>query len=522
MKIAILTPTIAPLTSIGGLGDILEDLPKFLKLVGNEVFVLTLDHQNKISNQPHEKIMELETKYQGTEFIFDVIKAKHPCTGNEIIAFSNSQINTLDNWDPVKYEIFSDLVVSYLSEIPNIECVSGHDWPCGLAIAKCHEKLNLPTTITIHNEAFKGPVKEYKGNVLSYLELGIYYSDAFNTVSPNHAEEIRNLDFLREQCKIKPFHGIINGIDADTYNPQKLIRRMTYLSGKTLNPKDYGYIEDYGINNAHQVKPKIKESWFCDSKNLKKYINDWNEMDKSKISGTDVEIYGDLKGNLKTPLIGFVGRATYQKGFDLIFETIPEIVEENNAMFVMLSKGEKVIEDKMKEFAESYPNNVMALKGHCPSLVPLIYAGSDWTVVPSLWEPCGLTQMESMSYGTPVIARNVGGLTDTVISLHPDPHKNPNFDIATGVLFNNYDKTGFKWGIEHALYWTFHNLDEACIFISYKHVSCPESPYELNSPLSLITKNCYNHVQKNLSWQNNDSVERYRALFGGAIYKHYF
>jgi starch synthase len=164
----------------------------------------------------------------------------------------------------------------------------------------------------------------------------------------------------------------------------------------------------------------------------------------------------------------------------------------------------------------------MALTGHCPPLVPILYAGCDWTTVPSLWEPCGLTQMESMAYGTPVIARNTGGLSDSVISLHPNPHENPNFDMATGVLFNDYDKTGFKWGIEHGIYWTFYNLDEACIFINYKHVSCPESPYEENSPLSIMMKNCYNHVQKNLSWQNNDSAERYRALFGGAIYKHYF
>ena len=73
MKIAILTPTIAPLTSIGGLGDILEDLPKFLKNLGNEVFVITYDHQDKISKRPHEVIKKIEIKYQGSKFLFDVL-----------------------------------------------------------------------------------------------------------------------------------------------------------------------------------------------------------------------------------------------------------------------------------------------------------------------------------------------------------------------------------------------------------------------------------------------------------------
>lgn len=522
MKIVTLTPTIAPLTSIGGLGDILEDLPKFLKNLGNEVYVITYDHQNKISKRPHEIIKKIEVKYQGSKLFFDVIKAVHPSSNFEIFAFSNPEINQLDSWDPIKYEIFADLVVSFLSDIENIECVSGHDWPCGLAIAKCHEKLNLPTTLTIHNEAFKGPIIEYKGHIFSFLEHGIYFSDAVNTVSPNHAEEIRNLDFLKKLCKEKPFHGIINGIDTDVYSPESIIERMKNLSNGKLNPQDYCYIENYDISNAAVVKPKIKESWFCKCENLKKYINDWNEMDKSNISGSDIEIHGNIKGKLKTPMIGFVGRATYQKGFDLIFETMPEVLEENNANFVLVSKGEKSIEEKIKDFAESYPDKIMALVGHCPPIIPIIYAGCDWTVVPSLWEPCGLTQMESMSYGTPVIARNTGGLSDTVISLHPDPHKNPNFDIATGVLFNDYDKYGFKWGIEHGLYWSFYNLEEACLFINYKHVHCPESPYEENSPLYMLIKNCYHHVQKNLSWQNNDSSERYRALFGGAMYKHYF
>jgi starch synthase len=188
----------------------------------------------------------------------------------------------------------------------------------------------------------------------------------------------------------------------------------------------------------------------------------------------------------------------------------------------MLSKGEKHIEDDMRDIAESYSGNIISIIGHCPPLTSLIYAGSDWTVVPSVWEPCGLTQMESMAYCTPVIAREVGGLKDTIIPLNPDPLNNPNFHEATGVLFKDYDKYGLKWGIEHALNWTFYRLKEACLVIKYRHLNCPESPYDDGGSLTTMMKNCHNHACKNLSWQNNDSADKYKALYGGAIYKHYF
>ena len=524
MKVAILTPTIAPLTSIGGLGDVVQDLSNFLKCRENDVVVITYDHAGKISSFPHENIGFLNLKYQGATFKFDIIKIKHPINHINIVAFSNKNFNELDTWEPLKYDLFADLVVAYLDKYDSVDCVSGHDWPCGLAIAKCHEKLDLPTTMTIHNEAFKGPIKEYKGLVMSFLELGIYFSDAFNTVSPTHAEEIKSIEFINEQSKIKPFHGIINGINFEIFNSANLINRMMLLSNGKLDPRKYAYISDYGADDAHIVKPKIKYAWFCKSKaeSLKKYIEDWNEMDKSAISGTDVEIYGDLNNNAGAPLIGFVGRATYQKGFDIMFEAFPELFEEHDIRLVMLSKGEKHIEDDMRDIAESYSGNIISIIGHCPPLTSLIYAGSDWTVVPSVWEPCGLTQMESMAYCTPVIAREVGGLKDTIIPLNPDPLNNPNFHEATGVLFKDYDKYGLKWGIEHALNWTFYRLKEACLVIKYKHLHCPESPYDESSSLTVIMKNCHNHAYKNLSWQNNDSADKYKALYGGAIYKHYF
>ncbi len=518
VKVAILSPTIAPITSVGGLGDVIQDLSYFFQLNGNEAIVLTCNHYGKFNEIPHTIECSIKIPYHGTDITFNVLDLQHPITKVNIKVFSNEEFNKLDMWESIKYEIFADLVVSYLNKFRDIDCVSGHDWHCGLAIAKCKDKLNLPTTMTIHNEAFKGPIIEYDGNVMSFLELGIHYCDAFNTVSPTHREELMSIDFIRQNSEKKPFYGILNGINFEEFNSSNLIDRMIKLSNYKLDPRNYGYVSNYGYSDGNIEKPKIKYSWVY-QKDILKYIDDWNNIDKRGISATDIEVYGNIEGKIEDPLIGFVGRATYQKGFDIIFPAFSELIEEKkNLNLIMLASGEKEIENRMKDFAESYCDNVMALIGYSQPLTSIIYGSSDWTIVPSVWEPCGLTQMESMAYCTPVVGREIGGLKDSIISLNPDPIKEPNFNEATGVLFKHYDKKGLKWGVEHALRWTFYNIKDVCIYVNYTHIKCGSSPYDLNSPLSIIMKNCYNHAFKNLSWQNNGSILKYKGLFGGAIY----
>ncbi len=520
MKIAILAPTMTPIVSYGGLGDVMKDLPKFLRDFNNDVFVLTLNHYNRYCRYPYEVIKKINVVYKGAKISFEVLKTKHPTTDVEIVVFSNEKINNLDIWDPIKYEIFADLVVSYLDDIKDVDVVSGHDWMGGLAIAKCRDILDLPTTLTIHNEAFKGAIVEYKGEVMTFLEFGIKYADAVNTVSPTHAEEIKNYPYIKKYINNKPFVGILNGIDIDEYDPIKIIDRMVTLSNNKLNPKDYAYISPYTAEDAKNIKPKIKYSWFYRG-GIYEYVEDWNKIGDKGISATDVEIYGELKGDIETPLLGFVGRATYQKGFNTMFEAIPELLEKHDIRFVFLTKGEKEIEDRLKNLAKEYDDKILALIGYCLPLSSLVFAGSDWTVMPSYWEPCGLVQMESMAYCTPVIATETGGLKDTIIPLHYNPYEHANFDKATGVLFKVPDKIGFIWGVEHALNWTFYKLNEICMFMQYVRYKCPKHPYDENSPLSMMMKNCYYHVLRNLSWQNSPSIRKYKGLFGGALYNHY-
>jgi starch synthase len=519
MKVAILAPTITPIVSCGGLGDVMRDLPKFLKEGNNDVLVLTINHYNRYFRYPHEVVKKINVIYKGAKITFDVLKMKHPTTGVDLVVFSNEGVNNLDIWDSIKYEIFADLVVGYLGDFDDIDVVSGHDWMCGLAIAKCSDVLDLPTTLTIHNEAFKGEKIEYKGEIMTFLELGIKYADAVNTVSPTHAEEIKNYPYIKKYLDDKIFCGILNGIDVEEYDPTRIIDRMLNLSNNKLDPRNYAYICPYSAEDAYDIKPKIKYSWFYKD-GINEYVEDWNKLDK-EVYSTNVEVYGGLRGDIETPLIGFVGRATYQKGFNTLFETIPELLERHDIRFVFLTNGDREIEDKLKNLASEYDGRVLALIGYCLPLSSLVFAGSDWIVMPSYWEPCGLVQMEAMAYCTPVIATETGGLKDTIIPLHPNPQEHPNFDKATGVLFKVPDKIGLMWGVEHALNWTFYKVNEICIFMRYTRDECPKHPYDKNSPFSMMMRNCYYHVFRNLSWQNSPSIRRYKGLFGGAIYRHY-
>lgn len=496
----------------------MRDLSKFLQRDNNKVEVLTLNHYNRYYNLPYEVVDKIKIIFRNKTFIFDVLKTKHPHTGVDITVFSNEMINNLDLWDSIKYDIFSDLVVAYLKD-KKVDIVSGHDWMCGLAIAKIRNILNIPTTLTIHNEAFKGDVIEYNGEVLTFLEFGLKYANAVNTVSPTHAEEIKNYDYINKYIQNKPYHGILNGIDIDEYDPINIIKRMLHLTDYKLYPTDYAYISPYSANDAYKIKPKIKYSWIYKG-GIYEYIEDWNKIDK-EIYSTNVEVYGNIKGDIETPLIGFVGRATYQKGFDILFEAIPELIEKLDIRFIFLTKGDKEIEDRLKAFANEYSENVLALIGYCLPLSSIIFASSDWIVMPSYWEPCGLVQMESMSYCTPVIATEVGGLKDSIIPLHHNPYECPNFDKATGVLFKVPDKLGVIWGIEHAINWSFKKIKEICLFLKYDKSKCPKKPYDFNAPLPMMMRNSYYHVVKNLSWQNSPSIKKYIGLFGGAIYNNY-
>ncbi|MGH8241007.1 MAG: glycogen synthase, partial [Steroidobacteraceae bacterium] len=145
------------------------------------------------------------------------------------------------------------------------------------------------------------------------------------------------------------------------------------------------------------------------------------------------------------PLLGMVTRLSVQKGIDLLFATLPEIVATRDLTCVVLGSGEARYESFFTSLQQRFPDRVVFHQGYSEELAHLIEAASDMFLMPSLYEPCGLNQMYSLKYGTVPIVRRTGGLADSV------QHWNPVTRGGTGIVFNDFDATAVRWALHAAL-----------------------------------------------------------------------
>ncbi len=267
------------------------------------------------------------------------------------------------------------------------------------------------TVLTIHNLGYQGIFHPsqlpYMGVGLEYfnpeglefygkvnlLKAGIIYSDAITTVSENYAREILTeeygfgLDGILRKRSSRLF-GILNGIDYELWNPETDI----YL------PKRYS-IKDIGPKRSCKISLLRELS---------------------------------LRLTPEQPLIGFVGRFASQKGVDLIAEAIPDIIRLG-AGLIMIGEGDREIEKRLLKEAEAFKDSLYLKTGYDEALARKVYAGSDILLMPSRYEPCGLTQMISMRYGTVPLARATGGLVDTIEDYDHLKEK------GSGFLFRGYN-----------------------------------------------------------------------------------
>ena len=320
-----------------------------------------------------------------------------------------------------KYAFFSKAVLSSLPLIdfkPDI--MHCHDWQTGLIPVFLKDHFagseffrDMKSIMTIHNLKFQGKwnidtVKNITGLSDYYftndkleaygdanlLKGGIVYADTVTTVSNTYAQEVKT-EFYGEglhgllQAREGELKGIVNGIDYTDFNPES-------------NPLIYN---NYTVENFRKEKIKNKRA-------LQKELG--------------------LKQDDKTMLIGIVSRLTDQKGFDLIEYMMEELCQDN-VQFAILGTGSAKYEDMFRRFAGKYPDKVSANIYYSEALSHRIYAASDAFLMPSLFEPCGLSQLMALRYGTLPIVRETGGLKDTV-----EPY-NEYEGTGTGFSFTNYN-----------------------------------------------------------------------------------
>lgn len=239
------------------------------------------------------------------------------------------------------------------------------------------------------------------GHDLNFMEIGIGYADVVNTVSPTYAEEIKypyfseGLEWITNNKKI---YGILNGIDVDEFNPE-------------TNPDIIPFSKD--------TLEKKKE-------------NKYRLQEKLGLPKSD------------NALISVVTRLVEGKGLDLVSAAIENLLQYDAVQIVILGSGDKVYENYYDYLAVKYPEKFKVYLGYNPQLANEIYAGSDMFLMPSRYEPCGLSQMIAMRFGTIPIVRETGGLKDTV-----KPY-NVFTDEGNGFSFTNFNADDMLFTIKVA------------------------------------------------------------------------
>jgi starch synthase len=272
--------------------------------------------------------------------------------------------------------------------------VHAHDWQAGLAPAYLRfDKARVPSLFTVHNLAFQGKFPaslfgqlglppesfataglEYYGGV-GFMKAALWFADRINTVSPTYAAEIMTPQFgmgldglLRgRQADLS---GIVNGIDTDAWNPATDANLAARFDASTLAGR---------------------------------------AANKAALQA-ELGLAADAPG----PLLAFIGRLTWQKGIDLVLESIPAVTEAGGQLAI-LGSGERGLEARCQGAAAANPGRIGAFIGYSERLARLIYGGADAVLVPSRFEPCGLVQLCALRYGAVPIVARTGGLSDTVI-----------------------------------------------------------------------------------------------------------
>lgn len=406
MKVLFASGEAAPFFKTGGLGDVAYALPKEMVKQGVDVRVV-LPNYSQMPQKYQEQLTELvHFRFQlGDKNVYCGIKTLNH---EGILYYFVDNLSYFDRagiygeWDDgERFGFFSTAIIEMLEVIDWIpDIIHCNDWHTAmvpvLLVDRYHwkERLrNIRKILTIHNLRFQGVFdpsiltnvfgtgyNTYTEDGLKYfdranfLKGGINFSDRVTTVSPTYAMEIttpafgENLDEVLRYNNWK-VHGIINGIDYDLNNPS--------------------------------TDPMIPHHF--DAKDLSgKYLN---KAELQKQVGLPVK--DDV------PLIGIVSRLTDQKGFQLIEELLDGLLHED-VQVVLLGTGDPHFEQAFHYFGQKYPDKMSSNITFDVKLAQLIYAGSDLFLMPSAFEPCGLSQMMSMRYGTLPIVHETGGLKDTV------------------------------------------------------------------------------------------------------------
>lgn len=439
-KILFAASEAVPFIKTGGLADVTGSLPKYFDRKKYDVRIILpkyLCMDERFSGQLHFKChfyvnLSWRKQYAG---IFEAKQdgITYYFVDNEFYFAGDKPYNELYQ-DIEKFAYFSKAVLEalpFLDFCPDI--IHCHDWQTGLIPVLLKDSFhggdfyrNMKSVITIHNLKFQGvwdvktiqrftelpdyyftpdKLEAYKDGNL--LKGGIVYADAITTVSNTYAEEIKmpfygeGLDGLM-RARANSLRGIVNGIDYDDFNPET----------------DKYIVQQYTAKNFRKEKVKNKKA-------LQQQLG--------------------LPVDEKKFMVGIVSRLTDQKGLDLVQGVMDELCSDDMQL-VVLGTGDERYENMFRHYDWKYHDRVSAQIYYSEEMSHRIYAGCDAFLMPSLFEPCGLSQLMALRYGTVPIVRETGGLRDTV-----QPY-NEFENTGTGFSFANYNAHEMLGSVRYAKY----------------------------------------------------------------------
>lgn len=446
-NVLFVTSEVFPYSKTGGLADISNSLPQALNSLGNEVRIISPKYgpldERRLQIHEIKRLKDLNVNLLGKNYKFSIkssfIHGKNTKAQMYLLEnndfFKNKGIyensrtkKDFENNDD-RFLFFCKTVIEILEVLQwKPDVIHCNDWQTALipALLKTVYKDNqhtkgIKTVLTVHNLGYQGdfPVSTFaktgmpekvlgeigfaKGR-FNYLRTGLHYADKITTVSERYAEEIRTskeYSFGMEDVlnkRKKDLTGIVNGIDRNVWNPN---------TDKIIT---YRY-----------TSQEIPLKWENKRELLKKFNFEMKEG---------------------VPLIGVISRLVESKGFELIKKILPDLMKED-AQYIILGTGEEEYQKFLLQAKKKYGNKLAVVIEFNEELAHHIQAGCDMILTPSKYEPCGLTQLYSLTYGTVPISRNTGGLSDTITD-----YKKAD---GNGFLFNKFDPKEFLSSVQTAI-----------------------------------------------------------------------